>query len=286
MILNLPENLRTTDFKVFEALYNIVLETLKNDINRITDLKNVDKCVSHMLPYLSNSIGAPYFNDTTPEVNREIIKNWWWLMKNKGTLRALQTAALLGLMAFNAQYNKQNNTAISLLDRSVDILTDPNTSEIYVRISYQNLDEMHRKEQENWITTLINYVRPAGFRINLSPSQFVRAFLNITSQHNLYVYRTSVNATSSTVSDASMIVYNFNDGDTTNSNVGSRYAYKTINLNDKISTCTSGFGFYVEDNPIIDGKPSIPTPCSTCSLKTYCKEFTTYGVGQEELTKN
>ena len=70
----LPEYMRSTDFKVFEGLFKILSGAIKFDIDEITDLKDVLSCPEHMLELLANSIGCPYFTETSPKINREIIR--------------------------------------------------------------------------------------------------------------------------------------------------------------------------------------------------------------------
>ena len=181
----LPEYMRSTDFKVFEGLFKILSGAIKFDIDEITDLKDVLSCPEHMLELLANSIGCPYFTETSPKINREIIRQWWWMMRNKGTIDGLQTATSLGLMAYDSAKGTQLEDI--MYGRSVDILVDQNTGEIYIRVVYQTIDEDSEKEQYDWIYKFIEYVRPAGFRIEYIPSQFTKAYVNMIFKHQVEV---------------------------------------------------------------------------------------------------
>lgn len=258
----LPDYLRSTDFKTFEGAYKIMFGAIKKDINGITDLKDVDKCAEHMLPLLAGFIGCDYFSETTPEVNRLIIKNWWWLMKNKGTLRAIQTAASLGLIAYdNAKHTNPGN---AMYGRTVEIVLDIVTGEIFVRVAYQQLDEevnIDQTEQQAWMKKMIEYVRPAGYKVTLVPSQFTKAFINAISQHDVRISQMTYSVDFQ--SGLSHIDYEINEA--------------SIPVE-----CISKFGHY---NPAdVVGNPCIVIGAGECPYRLQCKEFTEKGIGQQEIS--
>lgn len=247
----LPDYLRTTDFSVFEALYKILFGAIKKDIDGITELKCVDHCAEHMLPLLAHNVGCDYFSDTTPAVNRLIIKNWWWLMKNKGTIGALQTAASLGLIAYDAaKFNTVNDSI--MYARTVEIITDKITGEVIIRVAYESFDDEtseDEKAQHEWMRKIVEYVRPAGFKVTFIPSKFTKAFINMLITHNVNVNRMqySVDVNSALPE-------------------GIYWGY------DNISQDITCFGQYLENNP----------QCATCLYKTECEQYTVMGMGQEE----
>ena len=98
----LPDNLRSTDFKVFEALYKIMFGAIKKNINEITDLKDINRCPDYMLPELASSVGCPYLTNTSPYANRQLIKYWWVTIRSKGTESAIRTMAALGLLCYDS----------------------------------------------------------------------------------------------------------------------------------------------------------------------------------------
>lgn len=247
----LPDYFRTTDFSVFEALYKIMFGALKKDVDGITELKCVNHCAEHMLPLLAHNIGCDYFSETTPEVNRLILKNWWWLMKNKGTIGALQTAASLGLIAYDAAKGNLADESI-MYGRTVEIITDKVTGEVIIRVAYQSLEEETEEEekaQQEWMKRIVEYVRPAGFKVSFVPSQFTKAFINMLLSNdvnvNQMIYDVEINSALP---------------------AGIYWEYKNI------SQDINCFGQYSIKDP----------KCTSCVYKTQCEEYTIMGMGQEE----
>lgn len=255
----LPESLRTTDFKVFEALFKIMFGAIKKDINGITDLKDINKCAEHMLPLLSNLVGCDYFSDTTPEVNRLIIKNWWWLMKNKGSISAIQTAASLGLVAYDANQSGSINNV--MYGRTIETVVDQVTGEIYIRVAYQQLDNENIEEQKNWILKLIEYVKPAGYKISLVPSEFTKAFINLISKDNVKILQTTY---------------------TVDYQSGLSHINFDVNETSIPEACASKFGHYNDANVV--GNPCIVIGAGECPYRLQCKEFVEKGMGQQEIS--
>lgn len=176
----LPENMRTTDFKVFEALSGMLLTTIKNETDKITDLKDPYKTPDHMLPTLANFLGAFYESRTIPLVNRDLLYNWWWAIKNKGTRIAIEIMAALALKAYDAKSNNPN--PLSMYNRTTDVLYNSVTGEIYIRLAYQAGETEQTTEQEEWILKFIEYVRPAGVLVTCIPAKFTVLFLDIEGQ--------------------------------------------------------------------------------------------------------
>jgi hypothetical protein len=263
--LRFPDVLRSTDFKVFEAIYKIIFGSIKKDVDGITDLKNVERCAEHMLPLLAGSVGCDYFSDTTPAVNRLIIKNWWWLMKNKGTLSAIQTAASLGLIAYDN--TRANVSGTIMYGRTVELVIDKTTGEIFIRIAYQELSESTSEDESKqlqWMQRMVEYVRPAGFIISFTPSKFTRAFINAITNHDVRIVK---------------MTYNVNQH---SSMLEDLYVMYDIVESSIPEACVSKFGHYSDkDDP---SNPCLVIGEGECPYRTECKAFIESGMGQTEVS--
>jgi hypothetical protein len=183
----LPECMRSVDFRTFEGLYKICLGAIKHKIDAISNLNSADKCVVHMLPLLAGKLGMEYKNYATPDVNREIIRNWWWAIRHKGTEQSMKLMATLALLTFNT-----NPEDMSLYSQFIQMNLTPeyydgNTKVVYnITISYQPIPEVPQEVQEQRMLEFINTVRPAGCGIiDFIPAQFAEIDLNIQTMHEI-----------------------------------------------------------------------------------------------------
>lgn len=213
--LTMPDCMRSTDFKTFEMLSNILFMGVKKNIDEITSLKDVENCPDRMLPLLSECVGFDYLSETTYSANRLIIKNWWWLMKNKGTIPAIEVAASLGLIAYAE--SKGINTSGIQYNRAVDLLKDPISGEIYYRVLYQG--SSNDTEQLGWIKMMVDFVRPAGFKVDYIPSEFTNAYIEAAARESISAF--SLNYVVENQSALTDEVYNDNQSyfDSTTNNV-------------------------------------------------------------------
>jgi hypothetical protein len=269
----LPEVLRTTDFKVFEGMWKIVSGSVKADIDNITNLKDWEYCPDHILHLLAGSIGCPYFNETSIRANRYIIKNWWTLMKQKGTISSFILAVQLALLA----YFESEGAISEIADNSVDIISDPVTGITYIRVSYEsNADTALQAKQQKWINKLLEYVRPAGSFVTLIPSTFVSAFLSTDISHDIKVE-------SFTYSSAIQSAVGLTSIRTTNAT----YNIATI-LNELNPILTGGFPDTSKVTNCLEPHfglyNSNSTVCAACAYKTQCEIFSILGLGAQEVT--
>lgn len=180
----LPESLRSTDFKTFEAIYKIVLSVAKRDIDNITLINDPAQCPPRVVELLAGKVGAEYYGFTSQLINREIIKNWWIAIRNKGTYFAMQLMASLALMTFNVDGGQES----IIYNRSVDIALETlpdGTQRRFIRISYQPVDNATIEEQEERMMDFMEYVRPAGFGAQFVRSEFSRVNINMEFQHQI-----------------------------------------------------------------------------------------------------
>lgn len=272
--IRFPECLRSTDFKTFEGLLKIMCGGLKDDIENITNLRDFSKCPDHMLPILCEYIGCPYFSEATVEVNRLILKNWWYLMRNKGTITAFQIATSLALLA-----NDKYNNSVSVYSRVVELFLDKSTGEIYINILYDGVTQEFTLQQEIWIKKLTSYITPAGFRIIFSPSTFLKNFLEVDINHEVwalkYTYGVAPNSTVglTTLSDTTIKFDSI---------------YNTLQTNNLLNESGNPICPYIQtesNDPAPFGRYNVRSEtCLECEYMEECKAFGVLGIGNQEFS--
>lgn len=181
----LPDAYRSIDFKTFEALAKIVLGAIKGDINKITSINNASTCPDHLLPLLADKVGMPYFTETLPYVNRQIIKNWWWAIQHKGTEASMKMMSCFAIMTF-IKTNSGIKSMLSYLS-SVEVFLKQYTTSVvddtqvyqynikpYIEVLYEKLTDVSQEKQEERLLQFLNLVRPASWKIVFKPSSIVR----------------------------------------------------------------------------------------------------------------
>lgn len=183
--VRLPEAYRSTDFKTFEGLSKIILSEAKFDIDRLTRLNDSEHCPEHLLSLLCNKIGMPYFTNAIPAVNRQILRCWRWMIKNKGSQPAIKLMSSLAMMSFVE--NAEDISTIIYYTNTVDVYlrtfktlesgeSFENYTRIrnYIQIFYETIPGFTNSEIEDRILEYINYVRPASWRVVFQPAVIQR----------------------------------------------------------------------------------------------------------------
>lgn len=184
--VQLPDAYRSVDFKVFEGFSKISMGVCKEDINNLTFLNSADKCPNNLLPLLCGKIGMPYFNNAIPYVNRQILKCWRWMMKNKGSQPAMRLMCSFALMSFAKSESDVKN--IIYYSSSIDVylrtyktivregqldLIYPNIRN-YIEIFYEQIPDLDIEVIEKRLLEYLNYVRPASWRVKFQPALIQR----------------------------------------------------------------------------------------------------------------
>lgn len=286
--LRLPEYLRSTDFKTFEGLLKLLGITVKNDVDEITNLKDYSKCAEHMLPLLANYIGCPYFDKTTVYANRLIIKNWWHMMRTKGTLPTLQLAVSLALVAYDAAEGRD----IDLFGRSVELVLDTVTGNLLIRVLYESDTQKELSDvQVEWIEDIIKYVKPAGFNTIYIPSQFLHAYLEVDATEDVRIikfqyepnfesgvglsYKEPLSVTTINIKQIIEEILNTEPDFDMDNILCPMNSFATLPVDLPFRFQSGGqFGQYHSRN----------SACTNCLYNKLCEAFAMLGLGQQELS--
>lgn len=122
---NVPSFLTETDLNVFIELISYIFGDLIDNTDKMPWEIDIDKCSEENLVHLSKLVKYPWNNALTPEQQREIIKYWMLLKRNRGT--AFSYINLIRL------FGKDSTTYYSNADHSgVRIIEyDPNVTHDY-----------------------------------------------------------------------------------------------------------------------------------------------------------
>lgn len=149
-----PEVYRESrDFRVFLKLLGIVISVCKSNIDSLPDLYSPDNCPSQLLRYLCSMVGRTYDSDLSVDSNREIIKNYPYMIRLRGSTSGIKLASAVSLNT-STDSNKIYN-----LD-SVIVEYEEETG--LIKIYYPYTEELNKK--------LIEVVRPVGSVISFIPS--------------------------------------------------------------------------------------------------------------------
>lgn len=122
---NVPSFLTETDLNVFIELISYIFGDLIDNTDKMPWEIDIDKCSEENLVHLSKLVKYPWNNALTPEQQRETIKYWMLLKRNRGT--AFSYINLIRL------FGKDSTTYYSNADHSgVRIIEyDPNVTHDY-----------------------------------------------------------------------------------------------------------------------------------------------------------
>lgn len=177
------------DYRVFLRQLNILLTSLKYNIDHTIDLYDADNCPDQLLDLLASMVGYVVNEDISIKNRRKIIKSFPYICRNRGSLNGLTLAVILSMniCADSNQYFSEDNIDISVTDIENGIIT------VYYPDSVRDLI--------NW--SLVEYVRPVGMSIRYKSANVS------SSSEELYLRdKTRVtNATNNTsiVSDSDII---------------------------------------------------------------------------------
>lgn len=150
------------DFQVFLKLVDLIANATDADTKHFMSLISPMICKARMLPLLSNYVGYTYDYAETVKLNRLITKNWATLLRNRGSLTGFSMALALAL----------SQVEVSELSSVLDLFNVDFSSE--VNKYGQQIDTvqiyLHYKGYVSKMYDLIEAVRPAGVKIDITPS--------------------------------------------------------------------------------------------------------------------
>lgn len=141
------------DYRVLLRQLGFLTTVFKYNIDHFPDLYDADECPDHMLPLLASLVGYKYNDNKSVKSNRQIIKNFPYLLRNRGSELGIRLATILSI-------NTSPYVTRSYSSESIVITTDVPTG--VISIYYPDV------EVDDW--SLIEVVRPVGTRFRLFPS--------------------------------------------------------------------------------------------------------------------
>lgn len=160
------------DFRVFLRIIEVLVNSLKYNIDHFLDLYSPEDCPDNLLPLLAGMVGYEYDNTLSIDNNRVIIKYFPYLIRNRGSERGIKLAAALSLNMYNSLDDN------SVVAEEIDVAFDYEKGIIYVY--YPKGYEVRKY--------LIEVVRPVGMTVELIPVDKVVAHedLKVRSDVNIY----------------------------------------------------------------------------------------------------
>ena len=181
-IFRLQENMpdvyvrKSRDFQLLCNSFDAVFNSVKNDIDSITNVVDTRLCSERLLPLLQTKLGFFTNKHLTATELRTVLQAFKYIVRNKGSRTGIREAIEVFLKVANAS----NKSRIQIVDNFVSI--DGHTSEtrpgntyiVEVAIEGQQMDT-------TLLTELLKYVLPAGYQLKYS---FYNATQTVTQIHD------------------------------------------------------------------------------------------------------
>lgn len=165
-----PKVYQSRDYKAFLTMLDIVLSTSKYEIDNLLSLYDPETCPSNLLPYLAHLVGYVYNYTDSIQENRNIIKNFNAMIRNRGSETGITLAAALSLSG------SDNKDFISDLEY------------LSIMINYEKgLIEILYPREKTKVRNLLDWVRPVGMYIDLTPGTVAGSKDTITVNDNVKV---------------------------------------------------------------------------------------------------
>ena len=181
-IFRLQENMpdvyvrKSRDFQLLCNSFDAVFNSVKNDIDSITNVVDTRLCSERLLPLLQTKLGFFTNKHLTATELRTVLQAFKYIVRDKGSRTGIREAIEVFLKVANAS----NKSRIQIVDNFVSI--DGHTSEtrpgntyiVEVAIEGQQVDT-------TLLTELLKYVLPAGYQLKYS---FYNATQTVTQIHD------------------------------------------------------------------------------------------------------
>lgn len=152
----IPNVYKSRDYQALLILLDIVINTSKYEIDNLLDLYDPEICTADVLPYLANYIGYIYNYTDTVQENRNIIKNFTTMIRNRGSETGITLAAALSLSGSD---NK-------------DFISDLAHLNIIMHYDTGLIEILYPREKTK-VRNLLDWVRPVGMYIDLTPGTII-----------------------------------------------------------------------------------------------------------------
>lgn len=143
------------DYQVILAMFDLLINTIKTDIDSIPDNLDPYKCNNKLLELLASYVGYDYDYSESYEANRLIISNYINMIQNRGNKIGLSMAAAL---SFNAAEDLDRVEELNMF--SIEYIKSENKVAVYI----------YYPVYLNKIRDLLERVRPIGVGLELIPA--------------------------------------------------------------------------------------------------------------------
>lgn len=148
------------DYQVFLNLLDLLINSIKTDIDSTPDNYDPYKCNELLLELLASYVGYDYDHSMSFDANRLVIDNYVTMIRNRGNALGIKMATAL---CFNGEEDLDRVEDLNLF--SVDYIHEDNLVAIYV----------YYPKYMKQIRNMVERVRPIGVRLEIIPAYEIRA---------------------------------------------------------------------------------------------------------------
>lgn len=144
------------DFQYFLRAYDVIMNMVKQDIDTLQYLANTEECQSRIMPLLKTKLGFFTNYPINNEMLRTILESFPIMVRNKGSLKAIQQAVYTFLKALNIKAEiliKFTGNEKETVKGGIEI--DDHTILIAINSAVQNFYILEE---------IFKYILPAGYQ--------------------------------------------------------------------------------------------------------------------------
>ena len=144
------------DFQYFLRAYDVIMNMVKQDIDTLQYLANTEECQSRIMPLLKTKLGFFTNYSINNEMLRTILESFPIMVRNKGSLKAIQQAVYTFLKALNIKAEiliKFTGNEKETVKGGIEI--DDHTILIAINSAVQNFYILEE---------IFKYILPAGYQ--------------------------------------------------------------------------------------------------------------------------
>lgn len=121
---NVPSFLTETDLNVFIELISYIFGDLIDNTDKMPWEIDIDKCSEENLVHLSKLVKYPWNNALTPEQQRETIKYWMLLKRNRGTAFSYINLIRLFGKDSTTYYSNADHSGVRIIEYNPNVTHD------------------------------------------------------------------------------------------------------------------------------------------------------------------